>query len=227
MSKIFLHLQKVHVLVHDLQINSFQNLLNEKNYSVPKIFTGGVNITLWSKLSEHDKKIALAKNWYIYYSFRDTETGKLKRMPNVKGGANRLKTKNERIKYLNTMRDALELLLEKGFIPYEDNDVELLLDNKKTGVAIDKKVNASKNAAIISQNDTIATNNEVVAITDSTVATTNCLSIKDAFDFALKIKKNSIGETGYKNFELRIRKFKKSLDESQPITFITKKIIIL
>ena len=50
MSKIFLHLQKVHVLVHDLRINPFQNLLNSKNYSEPKIFTGGVNIALWSKL---------------------------------------------------------------------------------------------------------------------------------------------------------------------------------
>jgi len=225
MSEIFLHLQKVHVLVHDLQIKSFQNLLNTKNYSEPKIFTGGVNIFLWSKLSEQDRKLALAKNWYIYYSFRDTKTGKLKRMPNVKGGANRIKTKNERMKYLSTMRDALEFLLEKGFNPYEDNNVELLLDNKKDFIAIDKNTISTKNDAVLAVKDTIAANKETNALISSTVATTNCLSIKDAFDFALKIKKKSIGETGYKNFELRIRKFKKSLDESQPITFITKKII--
>jgi hypothetical protein len=39
--------------------------------------------------------IALSKDWYIYYKFIDDTTGKLKRMPNIKGGCNRFKTKKE------------------------------------------------------------------------------------------------------------------------------------
>ncbi len=53
----------------------------------------------------------------------------------------------------------------------------------------------------------------------------NVHSIKDAFDTALSIKKNSVGDNTYKNFELRIRRFKKSLDENKPITIITKKVV--
>jgi hypothetical protein len=34
------------------------------NYSEPKIFTGGVDITAWSKLSIRDKKEPLLKKWY-------------------------------------------------------------------------------------------------------------------------------------------------------------------
>ena len=129
MSKIFIHLQKVHATVHDLQFNAFKNLLKKKNFSTPKISTGGVDISQWSKLSEAEKKNALTKNWFIYYSYRDSETGNLKRMPNIKGGANRLKTKSERWNYLKTLRDALEFLLEKGFNPYKDNNLALQNEN--------------------------------------------------------------------------------------------------
>ena len=61
MSSIFLLLQKVHDSVHDLSM--------KLNYSEPKIFTGGVDITSWSKLSKALQKDALKKDWYVYYSF--------------------------------------------------------------------------------------------------------------------------------------------------------------
>jgi hypothetical protein len=41
------------------------------NYSEPKIFTRGADIGAWSKLSKKDKKEALSKSWYVYYSIRD------------------------------------------------------------------------------------------------------------------------------------------------------------
>ena len=92
MSKIFLHLQKVHNLVHDLEHyspnNQYKNLLKQKDFTVPKIFTGGVNILLWNQLSESEKAKALSKSWCVYYSYRDATTGKLKRMPNIKGNVN-------------------------------------------------------------------------------------------------------------------------------------------
>ena len=66
MSKIFLHLQKVHNLIHDLEhyspINHYKNLLKQNDFTAPKIFTGGVNILLWNQLSESEKAKALSKS---------------------------------------------------------------------------------------------------------------------------------------------------------------------
>jgi len=42
----------------------------------------------------------------------DDTTGKLKRMPNLKGGCNRFKTKKERIKILTHLRDVLDFFLD-------------------------------------------------------------------------------------------------------------------
>lgn len=223
MSKIFLHLQKVHDLVHDLehnsQINQFKNLLKRKDFTSPKIYTGGVNILLWNQLSETEKAKALSKSWYVYYSFRDEKTGKLKRMPNIKGNANKLKTKKERIDYLSAMSSALEFLLEKGFNPNSNNNIEELLGKKKT-----KNFELNNTDFAISK-ERVETKNSCVVTTSENNPLPETLTIKEAFEFALNIKKNTIRDTSYKNFELRIRKFRKSLDENKPITFITKKVI--
>jgi hypothetical protein len=229
MSKIFLHLQKVHDLVHDLEhyskINHF-NLLKQKDFTVPKIFTGGVNILLWNQLSESEKVKALSKSWYIYYSFRDAKTGKLKRMPNIKGNTNKLKTKKERVEYLNAMSIALEFLLEKGFNPNITNNIEELLGRKQSETSKGKNNSIAipkENIAIPAE--TIAITSKTIAIPSENIAITEILSIKEAFEFALNLKKNTIRDTSYKNFELRIRKFRKSLDENKPITHITKKVM--
>jgi integrase len=49
------------------------------------------------------------------------------------------------------------------------------------------------------------------------------LSIKEAFAYALKIKKKSLNDTSYMNFEGRINRFKKALDENAPITSLNRK----
>lgn len=230
MSKIFLLLQKVHDLVHDLehnpQINQFQNLLKQKDFTAPKIFTGGVNILLWNQLNESEKAKALSKSWYVYYSFRDAETGKLKRMPNIKGNVNKLKTKKERVEYLNAMCVALEFLLEKGFNPNISNNIEELLDRKQPETSKRKNTSiAIPKESIAIPTENIVIPSKTIAIPIENIATPEILSIKEAFEFALNIKKNTIRDTSYKNFELRVRKFRKSLDENKPITFITKKVI--
>jgi hypothetical protein len=73
------------------------------NYSEPKIYTGGVDISNWSKLTSTQKKEALSKSWFVYYSFRHPETGKLKKQPFIKASANNFKTKRERYSFLRTM----------------------------------------------------------------------------------------------------------------------------
>jgi len=65
MYSILLLLQTVHETVHDLSM--------KLNFSEPKIYTGGVQITDWHKCSKAEQKQALAKDWYIYYSFRDPD----------------------------------------------------------------------------------------------------------------------------------------------------------
>ncbi|PKG44325.1 integrase, partial [Psychroflexus sp. MES1-P1E] len=75
-----------------------------------------------------DKDEALSKSWFVYFSYRHPETGKLKKQPFIKGGANNFKTKRERYAFLRTMREALSKLLELGYNPYKDNsDLEAKL----------------------------------------------------------------------------------------------------
>ena len=111
MSSILVLLQNVHETVH---------VFNMKlNYSEPKIFTGGVDISQWNKLSKEEQKAALEKDWYIYYSFRHPQTGKLVRLPNIKGGINRIKNKAQRMKFLLKYQRALVQLLEQGYDPFK------------------------------------------------------------------------------------------------------------
>lgn len=209
MSNILLLLQRVHQNVHQNR-----HSLDKKKFSVPKIYTGGVDITLWNELSKEEQKQALSKDWYIYYKFIDTTTWKLKRMPNIKGGSNRYKTKKERLLILTQLRDALEYLLEKGLNPYSDSDTSLLELEKatprKNKMVVVAPVSNDSNVAVIPQPVKPAIIEPV-------------LSIKEAFAYALKIKKKSLNDTSYMNFEGRINRFKKALDENAPITSLNRK----
>ncbi|MCD8518443.1 MAG: hypothetical protein LRY32_01725 [Flavobacterium sp.] len=93
---------------------SKQKIMSKPNYSEPKIYTGGVEISDWKLLSKQEQTQALKKTWYIYYSFRDPKTGLMKRQTPIKGYANSLKTKTDRIKYLTVLKEALEILLKTG-----------------------------------------------------------------------------------------------------------------
>ena len=209
MSNILLLLQRVHQNVHQNR-----HSLDKKNFSVPKIYTGGVDITLWNELSKEEQKQALSKDWYIYYKFIDSATGNLKRMPNIKGGCNRYKTKKERLLVLTQLRDALEYLLEKGLNPYSDSDTSLLelekANPRKSKIVVVAPASNDTNVALIPQPVKPAIIEPV-------------LSIKEAFAYALKIKKKSLNDTSYMNFEGRINRFKKALDENAPITSLNRK----
>jgi integrase len=209
MSNILLLLQRVHQNVHQTR-----HSLDKKKFSEPKIYTGGVDITLWNELSKEEQKNAISKDWYIYYKFLDATTGKLKRMPNIKGGCNRYKTKRERIAILSKLRDALEYLLEKGLNPYSEADLSLL-DAETLSSSESKKTVTTPSS---NKPEVPATSDSIITEPIETV-----LSIKDAFEYALKIKKKSLNETSYMNFAGRINRFKKALDENAPITSLNRK----
>ena len=179
MNKKHLFLSKVYDSVYD-----FEKMKYKKKYSEPKIYTGGVDVKKWSKLSERQKKIALSKQWYVYFSFRNSETGLLERQTPIKGNANSLKTKEERLEILTILRNNLSLALKEGLFP---------------------------------------TNN------DNNLSDEENLTIEEAFNYVLKIKKNTLAESSFNNFENRIIRFKKFLIEkgfqNKNISAVTKKDI--
>lgn len=212
MSSFFLLLQRVHDKVHDSAM--------KLNYSEPKIFTGGVDIDQWSKLSAKEKKSALSKSWYIYYSFRNPKTGKLKRQTNIKAGVNLYKDKRSRLHILKQLKESLEYVLEKGYNPYQDNSslaefIENLLSKEKAATA--KQPNLIKTA--------VAPNTEKIK---------NDLplhSIEDAFELALSTKSKVLAGISYQNFKGRINRFQKWLLEEKytlkdDILKINKKLVI-
>lgn len=215
MSAIFLLLQTVHENVHDFTM--------KLNFSEPKIFTGGVPITQWSKLTKAEQNNALDKDWYIYYSFRDPKTNKLIRQPNIKAGANKFKTKNERLSILKTLQRNLQLLLEKGFSPYENNE-EQISQLFKRGQETASKTIVKDGEKVIATTlqDNVANQLQLVA--------TNHPTISEAFELVLKIKKSILSKTSYPNFKSNITRFEKWLNENgfatKTIETVAKKDVI-
>ena len=197
------------------------------NYSEPKIFTGGVDISAWSKLNSTDKRVALSKDWFVYFSYRDPKTGKLKKQPFIKAGANKLKTKPERYSFLKTMQQALLELLQYGFNPYEDNsDLEsALFSEQKTKSNDASTTNEAQTTATINQQST-----ESKHVIDAPNPKENFLSIENAFKMTLELKLNMMNKNSFVQYKSRITSFEKWLKETDyydnSIISINKKLVI-
>jgi integrase len=95
-----------------IEYENVYGLKMKKDYSIPKIYHGG---------EDYD----LTKRWYVYYSYRHPETGKLVRQSPIFANFNRLhKSKRERLKHFNILRESLENLLKDGYSPYEKEAIE-------------------------------------------------------------------------------------------------------
>lgn len=222
MSKFFLLLQSVHDKVHD------SNMLT--NYSEPRIYTGSVDINTWSKLSKEQKKEALSKKWYVYYSFRDPDTGKLKRQTNIKGRANRYKDKKNRYAILSKLREALEIFLSHGFNPYLDNtDLAQYIENKylKTTSPITADDDATIKESKVKRPSTTSQQTTTSNIEEEQVSHT----IEEAIAFGLSYKSRILGANSFVKFKSRINRFKKWLEASDislanDISTINKKTVL-
>ncbi len=95
---ITVDVQNEHDLEHDSE--------HKKQFSTPKIF---------------DANGDLSKRWYVYFSYRNPDTGKLKRVKNIYGKANRYKTKAERYGALSLYKKRLIRFLNDGYNPFEKN----------------------------------------------------------------------------------------------------------
>ena len=128
--------------VNDL-VNDFDSAEPKRKYSEPKIYTGGIDVSKWNKLSKKSKDKALSKYWCVYYSYRNPETGKLVRQSNLKGGVNYYKTKDERMQVLRSIRKSLLEILKSGYSPYnkseENTRTKTIQDAFRIALSIKKK----------------------------------------------------------------------------------------
>ncbi|WP_246200062.1 tyrosine-type recombinase/integrase [Maribacter luteus] len=209
------------------------------NYIEPKIYTGGIDISKWSSLTKTQQNDALKKQWFVYFSFRDPKTGKQKRQPYIKGGANRYKDKTKRLQFLKVLQRNLLLLLEAGFDPYKDNSE---LEAKFLG-----KPNEPKLGTVPKQVSK-APAKEVIAPLTSPPTRTTCnsmvndpvheekskpeekVSVEEAFEIGLRIKKNTLNDNSYPKYKSRINRFQRWLEENKKeidnIKSINKKTVI-
>ena len=191
------------------------------NYSEPRIYTGGVDISIWSKLSTTERKAALNKPWYVYFLFRNPATGKLERQPNIKAGANKYKTKRERYAFLKTMQQSLLELLEYGFNPYEDNS------------KLEESLFSSEEVKTPSQTSTKEPPRESITKEEKIVPQITKeepeKSIAEAFVFTLEVKVSMMNKNSFVQYKSRIGLFEKWLIANNyynnPISLITKKIV--
>ncbi|WP_431005841.1 tyrosine-type recombinase/integrase [Tenacibaculum sp. TC6] len=198
-------------------VNTTVNVFDMKlNFSEPKIYTGGVLISEWSRLSKSEKEKALNKDWFVYYSFREPKTLKLKRQPpHIKAGVNKLKTKRERMAFLRTMKEALLKLLQAGFNPYEDNSV---LEAQLYGNIVETSIDVN----IASESKIKTTPVAIIGVEET--------SIIKAFDLGLNLKEKMMSKNSFIKYKSRIKRFKKWLKskgyEKQSINSLHKKVII-
>ncbi|MFL1012090.1 tyrosine-type recombinase/integrase [Flavisericum labens] len=163
---------------HDLEHESEHKL----KFSEPKIYDANGDLT---------------KRWYVYFSFVDPRTGKLKRMKNIYGKTNRYKTKESRYFLLSLYKKRLLKLLKEGYDPFEDNTARYLKKTKSpAGENPQDKTSSTK--------EVISTPEEVPKEEDK-----QGLPVKEALEYALKLKTNIVGERTLVDYRSRCDLFLK------------------
>lgn len=195
---VTLEFQNEHDLEHDLE--------HKTKFSSPKIF---------------DANGDLSKRWYVYYSYRNPETGKLKRMKNIYGKVNRFKTKEARYSALNLYKNRLLRFLNDGYNPFDDNTE---LHKQKL------KEQSNQQIVITNQKPKVQPKKIEVAVNFGNTNETLELSIKEAFDKAIELKTNVVNKTTLNDYKSRINQFQKWLLNNHKdiynISQVKKKLVV-
>ncbi|WP_159018072.1 tyrosine-type recombinase/integrase [Algibacter sp. L3A6] len=152
---------------------------------------------LFSAPKIYNAKGDLSKRWYVYFSYRNPKTGKLQRMQNVYGKANKYTTKEDRLFVLTVYKRSLLKLLKEGFNPFEDNTALLAKRNAKV-----KRSKAKPSSEVDTEKDK-----------ETGVP---AMSIKEAFNFGLKLKEKLLSKTTKRAYENRIKNFIKWVEDVHP-----------
>ncbi|MBI9039819.1 hypothetical protein [Lutibacter sp.] len=193
---IIFEYQNEHVLEHDFQV--------KKNYSNPKIY---------------DSNGDLSKRWYVYFSYRNPETGKLKRITPFYGEANKHKTKSDRMFVLAVYKHKIKELLKRGYNPFEKN-AELF---QKEQAALN-----TANVAIVEKNVLTPIVEKVAQV--SPIVATNAKTIAEAFEFSLNLKKKLVKEITLKAYTSKSTALQQFIATNYPevkyIDQLTKSIVV-
>ncbi|MFC0604263.1 tyrosine-type recombinase/integrase [Winogradskyella pulchriflava] len=191
-----------HDLEHDLE--------HKRKFTEPKIY---------------DANGDLKERWYVYFSFRNPETGKLQRMKNIYGGANRYKTKSERYSILNLYRKRLLKFLNEGYNPFEENtEFHQKRTNESKVVPQNKQQNLNADIANTNIDQQNKTENKPQQ------EESYSMPIHKAFDKAILLKTNVVSKTTLNDYKTRISQFQKWLSEKHKnitkVNQINKKIVV-
>lgn len=162
---------------------------------------------LFSNPKIYSAKGDLTKRWYVYFSFRDPSTGNMKRMKPLYGKTNKYKTKEERMSILVAYRKSLLKCLKQGYNPFGDNT---LLYNNLNG----HKVQSGQSTIV----EVVEEKNEEPS-----------MSIREAFDFGLKLKEKLINSTTKRGYQNKVKQLLRWLEKHHPktvsINLLNKKIL--
>lgn len=189
---------------YDLEHDSEHDLLHKKKFTSPKIYSA---------------KGDLSKRWYVYFSFRDPVTGKLKRQKNIYGNANTHKNKEDRLALLSRYRRRLLKLLKEGFNPYVDN-TELYKaklvgkDNSKPWQNRSQKQLASP--IVYKKTNTEKTKAPRSIKVSEELKNESGMTLREAFAFSLKLKAKEITARSHRDYEYTSNAFVKWAKEHRP-----------
>ncbi len=179
---------------YDLEYVLEYDLKKKKQFSQPKIY---------------DAKGDLSKRWYVYFSFRNPETGKLERQASVYGNANSYSTKGERLEVLTMLRRSLTDFLKKGYNPYTPNQHP----------ESSPKVHTVRNTPA-----------ETVVPTPKPKPKKKGMPVGEAFEKALDIKKNVVAQSTIVNYRNKVKQLERYLEKNVgtkvSIEEVTKKHVV-
>jgi integrase len=181
---------------------SAYDLSLKKKFSTPKIYTANND---------------LSKRWYVYFSYRNPETGKLKRQTPIYGESNKYKTKEERLAVLTILRQVLIKLLGQGYNPYKDNESLHQRHQEKQSEKEKRLQNSEKQPRLINQQpEEIKQSKEDVKPKEDLGVT-----LKKAFDFDMVIKEKTLQASSLRSYGSHIRIFRQWLkDNKKRISYI-------
>jgi len=199
---------------------------------------------LFSEPKIYDANGDISKRWYVYYSYRNPETGILVRQKPIYKGVNRYKTKFERLELLSKYRKGMSVLLRAGYSPYEEKKVS----KERLNAILKVKANSTKSATpkntisdlikILSVNNPSDKNIKVKTedvqntqevkqfVAEKTIQSSKSkfISVKNALAHALKIRKGSWSKATAPTMVGHYNKFIIWLEENDLINIDIKEI---
>ena len=171
----------------------------KRQFSKPKIYIANGDLT---------------KRWYVYFSFRNPQTGKMDRMKNIYGIANSYKTKEQRLQVLTAYRINLLKLLKLGFSPFKDNSELYKSCQEKDSLKKTGLQKGEKQTKVVARKEAQFNDQKAEEVHKS--PSESSLSIKDAFDFAIKVKSKVISERTLNDYRSKVKRFLKWLNYKYP-----------